>query len=216
MHRQDVVGWSGIGEPSHYQLAGPPGWTSGSALLTPHPDWYTSVLFKQMTSTSFLASNLTSSAGPSDPLLAQVTVGAWCSGAAWWDEQAVVLVYANPSGADVTLTVAASNLTAAPRREFLMTSSAAEYAAFTARVATGALATTAAPRAPPPSLQDDAAYLNGALLAVDDNGVLPWPNGAWDAGRLVTDPAAPLVLPAYSYGFVEYPAPADGSTIRAC
>ena len=42
------AGWSFTGGMSHYQLAGPPGWTNGSELLRPHPDWYTSVLFKQV------------------------------------------------------------------------------------------------------------------------------------------------------------------------
>jgi hypothetical protein len=37
LHRQDIAGWSFTGGMSHYQLAGPPGWVEGSALMTPHP-----------------------------------------------------------------------------------------------------------------------------------------------------------------------------------
>ena len=70
---------------SNYQLAGPPGWTDGSDLLTPHADWYTSVLFKQLTTSVILPLNMSA---PSDPsLLSQVSAHAWCSGAAWWDAQ---------------------------------------------------------------------------------------------------------------------------------
>lgn len=47
INRQDIAGWSFLGMPSHYALAGPPGWTNGSAALVPHADYYTTVLFKQ-------------------------------------------------------------------------------------------------------------------------------------------------------------------------
>jgi hypothetical protein len=51
VHRQDFAGWSFVQPPrglSHYQLAGPPGWVNDTAVLNPHPDYFTSVLWKQL------------------------------------------------------------------------------------------------------------------------------------------------------------------------
>ena len=72
------------------------------------------------------------------------------------------------------------------------------------------LTSTAAPGAhtaggpPPSSLQDDAAFLNGALLTVDPTtGLLPEypiPGRAVQRGS-----GAPLLTPAYAYGFAVYP-----------
>ena len=55
-----------------------------------------------------------------------------------------------------------------------MTSSSAAYTDSRARMASKTLITGDAPQAPPASLQDDAAFLNGVLLAVDDNGACVW------------------------------------------
>ena len=208
VHRQDVAGWSFTGGKSHYQLAGPPGWTNGSTLLTPHPDWYTSVLFKQLIANTLLNTTVTGDAAA----LAQVSVHAWCSGAAWWDDESMVLSWTNPTGADVTLDVVIPDTPAAPRMEFTLTSSAAGYSESHARVAAGRAATMASPLAPPASLTDDALFLNGARLQADENGVLPWVNGAVGAGRVVTDPSEPIIMPPFSYGFIQLP----GSAPHAC
>ena len=52
LNRQDFAGYSFLGRKSNYQLAGPPGWTSDAdptkSSLTPHPDWYITVLWKQL------------------------------------------------------------------------------------------------------------------------------------------------------------------------
>lgn len=46
---QDIAGWSFAFGESHYMLVGPAGWTNGSSeLLTPHPDYYTTILFRQL------------------------------------------------------------------------------------------------------------------------------------------------------------------------
>jgi hypothetical protein len=189
---------------SHYQLAGPPGWTTGSSLLTPHPDWFTSVLFKQLTGDTALAAAVTST----DPALdGNVLVYAWCSGAQWWDNMSMVVSWVNPTGVDVNVSLSTPNVTSVPRYDFTLTSSAEAYHEHRARMAGGRPLTSAAPLDPPASLQDDAVYMNGVLLAVDANGVLPWPNGAIYAGREVTDPAEGVTFPPYSYGFIEYTGP---------
>lgn len=49
--RQDLVGYSGIGDPSYYALAGEAGWTGAGdnpTTLVPNPDYYTSLLWKQL------------------------------------------------------------------------------------------------------------------------------------------------------------------------
>ena len=204
LHRQDIVGWSFTGGQSHYQLAGPPGWTNGTASLRPHPDWYTSVLFKQLVGSASLSSTVTGDAG----LQAGVTLTSWCSGAPWWDNEALVVSFANPTGVDVTLDVVTS-LPAAPRNEFFLTSSTSSYTEWQRRVAQGQLHTVHRPADPPSTLDVDAAFLNGVELTVDAMGLLPV---SPIPGRAVTDPTAPLVIPPYSYGFIQYP----GAGLKAC
>jgi len=57
VYRQDFIGWSGIGDVSHYTLAGNPGWsgayttdaegsTVAPEVLTANPDFFTAVLWK--------------------------------------------------------------------------------------------------------------------------------------------------------------------------
>ena len=195
LHRQDVAGWSFTGGMSHYQLAGPAGWVSGAAALMPHPDWFTSVLHKQLTSAGVLAAALAAPAAA-----ANVSVYAWCGSSGAEGLGGVTLVFTNPSAGDVALDLSPSGVPAAPRVEFLLTSSAQQYAAFRERGSAAAGGGAPAAGGPPASLQDDAIFLNGAPLTVDPTTALlaayPIP------GAPVSDPAQPLLLPAYSYGFV--------------
>jgi hypothetical protein len=103
--RQDLVGWSSTQTPSSYSLVGPPGWTTGTAAMRPHPSWFTAMLFKQLVGRSSLSAQLSGDAG----LLAQVTVAAWCPGAPWWFEDALIVQFANPTGADVVISVATAS-----------------------------------------------------------------------------------------------------------
>ena len=93
LNRQDISGWSFLGRKSNYQLAGPPGWltdvvngTATPSTLIPHPDWYTTVLWKQLMGTGILA-NLTVMGGSADNVSIDLGVvrqktartGRWCS-----------------------------------------------------------------------------------------------------------------------------------------
>jgi len=198
VNRQDVAGWSFLGLESHYALAGPPGWTRGSALLRPHADWFTTVLFKQLMGARVLNFTWSGSAYPRAETGSNVTIHAFCSAAA---RGGVALAFVVGAGADVTLTV--PPLAApVPRDEFLLTATAA---AFAARRAGGG----AADAPPPRELWDDAIFLNGERMAVDALGALP----AYPIpGRRVDDAAEDIVLPAFSYGFVHFP----GAAIAAC
>jgi hypothetical protein len=78
IYRQNLVGWSGIGDMSHYTLAGDPGWSGAyikdatnasrppklipPAVLTANPDFYTSVLWKRIMSPIVLRVTLQNSA----------------------------------------------------------------------------------------------------------------------------------------------------------
>jgi len=209
--RQDLVGWSGTQAASHYQLAGPPGWTAGSPAMRPHPSWFTAMLFKQLVGGKALAVALTGDAAA----LARVTVAAWCPGAPWWFGDGLILSFANPTGADVSFSVATAsgNLTAAPRTEYVLTSSAAAYHGARARAAAGAPATLAAPLDPPASLTGDDTFLNGAPWTVDSNGLLPAASPV--PGSDVEDPDQPVLMPAYSHGFVRFPSGPSGG-LHAC
>ena len=145
LHRQDIAGWSFAFGQSHYQLLGPAGWTNGTHdTLTPHPDYYTTLLFKQLVGTKVLATTASGDATAEAGFAGQF----WCARAAG----SVVLAWANLGQADVALTLPAA-LAAAARTDFIMTATAS--------------GTTMA------DLQSDAVYLNGALLTVDDAGRLP-------------------------------------------
>lgn len=198
INRQDVAGWSFLGLESHYALAGPPGWTNGSALLVPHADWFTTVLFKQLMGTRVLNFSWSGSAYPAPDTGSNVTIHAFCSAAS---PSGVSLAYVVGMGADVTLTV--PPLAAlVPRDEFVLTATAG---AFAARRAGGGTADAPIPA----ELWDDAIFLNGARLGVDAEGRLP----AYPIpGRRVTDAGAQIVLPGFSYGFVHFPA----AGVEAC
>jgi hypothetical protein len=209
LHRQDIVGWSFTGGMSHYQLVGAPGWTNVSSYgpLTPHPDWFTSVLFEELVGTALLNSTVSGDAFQ----VANVSAFAWCPGAPSLGTTSLVLTLTNPTGMDVTVNVVGDNINAAPRTEYILTSSPAAYAESRARLAAGALRTTPETAVDPPaSLSNDAVFNNGVQLTVDGNGVLP---AVPIPGKAVTDPSTPLVLPPYSYAFVTF-AGAAGSACK--
>ena len=181
MHRQDVAGFSGVGSSSHYQLLGQAGWTNGSALLTPHPDYFSSVLHGMLVGRVVLAVSATSE----PPSAANATfIHAWCGASADAGRGGglggLVLLFGNPTPLPFTLLVGGA---AAPARvEFVLESSA---------------------NGSPAAIQGDEVFLNGVLMTVDAvTGALPsWPI----RGRAVSAGGAPLALPPYSYGFVAFP-----------
>ncbi len=76
------------------------GWTNGNAsLMTPNPDWYTTVLFKQLMGTQVL--NTTAAGDPST--LADVDVQFWCGSSG-----GVVLAWLNTGSDDVQAELPAS------------------------------------------------------------------------------------------------------------
>lgn len=206
--RQDLAGYSFTQGESHYQLAGPPGWSNGSLLMRPHPSWFTAMLFKQLVGTATLNSNLTGDSS----LLAQVTVAAWCPGAPWWFNDALILSFSNPTGADVTLSfsVTSGGRTAVPRTEYILTSSASAIIESKERLARGKPATLENPIDPPASLYSDDTYLNGVLWLVDSNGILPAASPV--PGADVNDPTQAIVFPPFSHGFIRF----AGDSIKAC
>jgi hypothetical protein len=119
------------------------------------------------------------------------------------------VTYTNPTGADVTVDLVAVNISAVPRTEYLLTSSASGYQEFQERLRRGRLLTMDAPQAPPDSLTVDAVFLNGAAWSVDSNGILP---SLPVVGNTITNPNQGIVLPPYSYGFLQFP----GETLKAC
>ena len=76
INRQDLAGWSFLGRVSHYELVGIPGWINatqdGPAL--PHPDWFTTVLWKQIMGNSILNVTSITGAGASN-----VTIHTFCT-----------------------------------------------------------------------------------------------------------------------------------------
>jgi len=187
INRQDVAGWSFLGLQSHYTLAGPPGWTHGSADLRPHPDWFSTVLWKQLMGNTVL--NFKWAGDPE--ALTNVTMHAWCTPPKFAKAGSVTISYVIASSDPFTLAVPTLG-SLVPRIEFTLTSSAEEYFAPREYVEGEGL---------PATLFDDAIYLNGMRMTVDANGLLPQ-NPI--QGKTVNSPAAP-VLPAYSYGFIVFP-----------
>jgi hypothetical protein len=206
--RQDLVGYSFTQGESHYQLVGPPGWTNGSLSMRPNPSWYTAMLFKQLVGTAILSTNLTGDS----TLLSQISLAAWCPGAPWWFNDALILSYSNPTGADITLDFAVSsgNRTAVPRTEYILTSSAMSILESRKRLLIGKPATLLDPIDPPSSLNGDETYLNGKLWLVDENGILPAASPV--PGNDVNDSSQAIVFPPYSHGFIRF----AGDGIKAC
>ena len=200
VNRQDIAGWSFLGLPSHYTLAGPPGWTNGTASLTPHPDWYTSVLWKQVMGLKVLNFTWQGSAYPSPDTGSNLTLQAVCHATA---AGGVGVAFVVGAGEDVVLTLPSLGAGGGvPREEFLLTAGAAAF--------TGRAPGRGAADAPlPPQLWDDAIFLNGVEMKVDGLGRLPeYPI----KGMVVESASEELILPAFSYGFVSFP----GAGIAAC
>jgi len=185
INRQDLAGWSFIGIQSNYMLAGPPGWTHGSADMRPHPDWFSTVLWKQL-----MGNTVLNFKWAGDPLAqTNVTIHAWCTPPKFAKAGSITISYVIASSNAFTLEVPTLG-SLVPRMEYTLTSSAEEY--YSPRDRMDAL---------PASLFDDAIFLNGERMNVDANGRLPqYPI----QGKTVNSPAAP-VLPAYSYGFIVFP-----------
>jgi hypothetical protein len=114
LNRQDIVGFSGLNEPSQYALLGSPGWTKGS-LGAPHPDYFTALLFKQIVGRHVLH---VSSSEPSDSPSWDARV--WCSR----EGSLPVLSYINPSTVSVTVALKSSDgkrTSMVPRIEYVLT-----------------------------------------------------------------------------------------------
>ena len=170
VHRQDIAGWSFAFGKSNYMLAGPPGWTNGTHdTLTPHPDYFTTLLWRQLMGQRVLNTTLGGDA-------AFFFASAWCAAPR------------APYGAGGSVAVAWTNQDAAPARVALPPPLAA--AASTAFVLTAG----AQPSSDFASLQADTAYLNGALLEVDAGGNLP----SYPFAGVAAAPAAALTVPPYS------------------
>lgn len=189
VHRQDVAGFSFNGRPSHYQLAGVAGWVNASASgpLAPHPDWFATVLHKQLAGGAALASSL----GASPEVNASIAAHVWCTAAAAGAPSGAVTVsFVNMGVSPVTLQLD-SGPALPPRIEY-----------FVEAAGSGA-ATAAAPGPTPPAwLTADTALLNGSPLSVDGQGRLPtYPI----PGRAVPGGGPDSVLPPWSYGFVVLP-----------
>lgn len=126
-----------------------------------------------------------------------VTLHAYCSATA---SGGVTVAYVIGAGDDYELIVP-TLVSATPRTEYFLTSSAASYSERAAN--------RGVPDAPLPlSLWDDAVFLNGVRMTVDSQGRLPvYPI----PGHRVTSPQS-IVLPGYSYGFIDF----TGANVPAC
>lgn len=199
LNRQDVAGFSFVGRPSHYTLVGPPGWTNGT--LSPHPDWFSHILWRQLMEDTVLQVNVSASAG----LEASFGAHMWCTSTrVRGSPGSVTLAYINFNDSDVSLAV--SGTASVPRTEYMLTPTADSYTASRVKRA-GSQAS--ADGAPPTTLQNDEIYLNGQQMTVGADGILPeFPI----LGNTVTDPSQALVIPAYSYGFITF----DGAGATVC
>ena len=115
--RQDLVGWSFTSGVSHYPLAGVPGWRNRTldGIPTPHPDYYTAVLWRQLVGSRVLSVDMTTTAAVNETF----AVHAWCATKQASAAGAVVLVYINMAEEAVELSV--SGVQATPRVEFILT-----------------------------------------------------------------------------------------------
>ena len=120
VHRQDIAGWSFAFGKSNYELVGPPGWTNGSPeLLTPHPDYFTTLLWRQLVGTRVLSTSVSGSAD----LLETVEVNFWCSakGTSPYGTGSVVLVFANLNVHNAVELTIPENLAASPSTRYILT-----------------------------------------------------------------------------------------------
>ena len=175
---------------------------SGAATLTPHPDWFLSVLFKQVVGTAVLSSVLSGGADTST-----VAAHAFCASTRM-AAGSVTIAWLNYGASDVSFSL--NGVTGDGGIEYVVTSTAAAFTDFATRRAAGTL-TVGAPRvhgaAPPDSLTADETYLNGVLMTVDANGLLPeYPlPGKAVSGNEIT-------APPYSFGFFTV----NGGPFGAC
>ncbi|CAK0826306.1 unnamed protein product [Prorocentrum cordatum] len=137
VYRQDLVGFSGIGGGSSYAMMGPPGWysASGSGRLTPHPDYFTALLWRSLVGPTRLRASV---AAP------RCAPGAARFHAACAVGGGVVVSYINPSSTGFALKLAVAD---------------------SAHVAAGAELELYVLTAPYGNLTSDGVLLNGNLLA---------------------------------------------------
>ena len=193
INRQDLCGQSFTAAGSQYTLFGPPGWTNGSGLVPPHPDYFTSLLWRKLMGRTVMSNSL------SGDTASLFTSHVWCSAdtAPGAGPGAVTLAYTNAYNTSVAVDLASSAsgvpYAAFPRSEFFMTGE---------------------------SLTDNPLYLNvppGAssierrayLLRVQQDGSLTTELQS-PVGNLITDAHTPLVVPPQSYGFVVFHAAGVG------
>ena len=161
-------------------LVGPPGWVNGSAeLLTPHPDYYTSILWRQLVGRVVLDTTTTGDA----TLRAAFDGSFWCASArSPYGVGSVVLAWTNSGTQPITLTLPA-DLAAVASTRFV-------------------LAATADGTTPVASLTSDDMYLNGNLLTVTAEGSLP----EYPLPGVESPPRTPVIAPARTYGFIAFSA----------
>ena len=211
MNRQDFAGFSFLGRGSNYQLAGPPGWTSdppSESTLTPHPDWYSTVLWKQLMGSTILGNvtiNGISSIAAAG--ISNASVQIWCAntqtGTLAGSRGGITLVVVNAASSAQAFAVP-SIAAGTPREEYVLTATANMYtgAGDSADNLRGSIPTV---------LWTDEIYLNGVRMTVRGDGMLPEypiPGKAVQGG----DPASAVRFPAWSYGFVVFP----DANVAAC
>ena len=193
IYRQNLVGWSGIGDASYYTLAGDPGWSgaytqAGNAIplhpaeLIANPDFYTSLFWKRLMSPVVLNVFLDSGSAA----LLGISVHVHCAAQAMTGELpmgAVALSYANTRQSTVYLngirtTQSCEVVSLVPRIEYLLTCSSDD-------------------------LMSRLVYLNGASDPLSSKSPM--------VGRRVTTETV-LALPPLSYGFIVLP----NSQAQAC
>jgi len=193
VNRQDLAGLSFTNGGSQYTLFGPPGWTNGSAGLvspglSPHPDYFTTLLWKKLMGGAVLNSSFELGGSSENGTF---VAHAWCSASgSGGGGGGVTLAYVNTAGSSLTVNsiggAAGGSYPLTPRREYFLTGTSA----------TGPLAAETA-------LTGYSIYLNGALLSVAADGSLPDTLKS-PRGRLQAQAKA-LELPPLSYGFVVFP-----------
>ena len=189
INRQDLAGMSFTASGSQYTLFGPPGWINGTGLVdgkSPHPDYYTSLLFRRLMGSTVLSSSVTGTGS--------FAAHAWCaaSTAPGAGPGSVTVAYLNAIDTPSSFQVVGADGAAyalSPRSEFILTGD---------------------------SVTDSVIYLNAgsavtkaersaSRLRVNNDGTLP-DSIAMPSGRLVTDGATQLQVPPLSYGFIVLPA----------
>ena len=114
--RQDLVGWSGVGDSSSYALAGDPGW-SGSLIdspLTANPDYFTTRLWRRLCGARVLRARVTGGGETAPGARFHVTCRAGGSNGE------VIAAFINPHDADLHVEIDGVAGTV-PRDEFFLT-----------------------------------------------------------------------------------------------